>query len=516
VIFGLSVAQAAATLAAVMVGHAIGLFDETVVNGTIMMILATCILGPWVVARHAKKMAQASRVVDDDQEHQRILVPFSDVRLAKPSVDLALLIRGGGSSPLYPLFVAQDGEGVMDRVAAGENMLSEIASIASSADVLTQALTRVDSNISQAIARARKEMRITDVVATWNGQVSAEDRIFGSVLDQLVCDKVTSLCVTYQPQALNITTRVLLLVPPHAEQDPSFDRGVALTKRVAAAVGAPVVVMMAGSEEKELFKRIKRVRPSTKVLSKPLESWDLLVPSLADRLGPHDLVVLLGVRPDSPAFAQELRALPRRLVSRFPNNDLLVVYASTLKLAVLDEAEPEGDAAEPALVASEHIILSLDDLPLAGVFARIAAYARASWPNEHPLDQSVHASIIERARELAPGVVLLRHKDRHLDESSLWLGVSRVGVEEERWDSKVHLFFVLFGPDGRDPIEVTETIHKVRALAKKSQAVDKIRFATDLKTVREALREHGLTDLETSGSSEEPAPPSEGPAAVRP
>lgn len=37
-IFGLSNAQAAATLAAVIIGHDIGLFNEEILNGTIVMI----------------------------------------------------------------------------------------------------------------------------------------------------------------------------------------------------------------------------------------------------------------------------------------------------------------------------------------------------------------------------------------------------------------------------------------------------------------------------------------------
>ena len=41
-IFGLSNAQAAATLAAVMIGFNLGIFDESVLNGTIVMILVTC------------------------------------------------------------------------------------------------------------------------------------------------------------------------------------------------------------------------------------------------------------------------------------------------------------------------------------------------------------------------------------------------------------------------------------------------------------------------------------------
>jgi Kef-type K+ transport system membrane component KefB len=57
VVFGLSVAQAAATLAASLVGVEIGLFDEAVLNGVILMILVTCVVSPLVVEKYGRRIA---------------------------------------------------------------------------------------------------------------------------------------------------------------------------------------------------------------------------------------------------------------------------------------------------------------------------------------------------------------------------------------------------------------------------------------------------------------------------
>jgi hypothetical protein len=46
-LFGLSVNQAAATLAAVMVGHTLGFFGVDILNATIAMILAPAWPAPW-------------------------------------------------------------------------------------------------------------------------------------------------------------------------------------------------------------------------------------------------------------------------------------------------------------------------------------------------------------------------------------------------------------------------------------------------------------------------------------
>ncbi|HRZ40893.1 MAG TPA: hypothetical protein P5246_07780, partial [Candidatus Omnitrophota bacterium] len=59
-IFGLSINQAAATLAAVIVGYRLGIFDVTVLNGTIIMIFVTCIIGPFFTEKYGRRIALAS------------------------------------------------------------------------------------------------------------------------------------------------------------------------------------------------------------------------------------------------------------------------------------------------------------------------------------------------------------------------------------------------------------------------------------------------------------------------
>lgn len=56
-IFGLSISQAAATLAATLVGFRLGLIDQQIVNAVIVIILVTCIIGPYFSEKYAKKLA---------------------------------------------------------------------------------------------------------------------------------------------------------------------------------------------------------------------------------------------------------------------------------------------------------------------------------------------------------------------------------------------------------------------------------------------------------------------------
>ena len=57
IIFGLSVSHAAATLAVIKVGFDIGLFDQNVINATIILILISCLVSSLVTERAARKIA---------------------------------------------------------------------------------------------------------------------------------------------------------------------------------------------------------------------------------------------------------------------------------------------------------------------------------------------------------------------------------------------------------------------------------------------------------------------------
>jgi Kef-type K+ transport system membrane component KefB len=58
VIFGLSTTEAAATLAATLVGYRLKIIGDDVLNGVILMILITCIIGPMVVEFFGKQIVQ--------------------------------------------------------------------------------------------------------------------------------------------------------------------------------------------------------------------------------------------------------------------------------------------------------------------------------------------------------------------------------------------------------------------------------------------------------------------------
>ena len=82
-IFGLSNAQAAATLAAVLIGYDLGLFNSNVLNGTVIMILVTCTISSFVTEKAARELVTKQQQDDYlkdkiDTGEERILIPIAN------------------------------------------------------------------------------------------------------------------------------------------------------------------------------------------------------------------------------------------------------------------------------------------------------------------------------------------------------------------------------------------------------------------------------------------------------
>lgn len=179
IIFGLSNAQAAATLAAVMVGYnvilgqtpegePIRLLNESVLNGTILMILVTCTMASFSAQRGAHNLAAtASSETDETGDHkERILIPLSNEDTAEELVNLSLATKSKKNTHhLYALNILDNKvSGDDQQLKKSRRLLENAALTAAATDTHLQELQRYDLNVTNAILSVILEHRITDLV----------------------------------------------------------------------------------------------------------------------------------------------------------------------------------------------------------------------------------------------------------------------------------------------------------------------------------------------------------------
>src|SRR5688572_21332026 len=170
VIFGLSTSHAAATIAVILIGFNLGLIDENVLNGTIILILVTCMVGSFVTANAGKKLAisEADKIPDVVNEQERLLIPVIDIEKIENLVDFAVMTKGPNNNlPIDLLSVVQDDQDAKGRLLLNQNKLSKVIKHGAAIQTRIQVLNRVDLNLSNCVARVVKERLSSDIVLPW-------------------------------------------------------------------------------------------------------------------------------------------------------------------------------------------------------------------------------------------------------------------------------------------------------------------------------------------------------------
>jgi hypothetical protein len=148
-IFGLSNGQAAATLAAVMIGYNIGLLDENILNGTIVMILVTCTISSIITERAARKIAIEEIKQDEQRQRlgtERILIPISNPQTMPQLLDISNLIKQRNNKTLFALKINSDPDDT-----AGAKLMESAAKLASATDNKLVQIMKCDLNIANCI-----------------------------------------------------------------------------------------------------------------------------------------------------------------------------------------------------------------------------------------------------------------------------------------------------------------------------------------------------------------------------
>lgn len=510
---GLSIPQAAGTLACTLVGFELKIFDATVVNAVVMLILVSCLAGPWIVDRAARRAAleEESRAgAHVDEGAGRVLIPLANPATAGALVDLAILLRDEGSAdPIHPLTIVRDGRGVEEQVAKNERLLGEAVLHAVAAGAPVQPATRVDLNAVHGIVRAAKELRTSIVVIGWSGEASTGDRIFGTVLDQLLdqCSQMVLVCKTAVPLA--VTDRVLVLAPPLADREEGFERSIHVLKALAKNVDAELVVLADPNDHARIEARLRVARPTTPFTVQSLEALDELQDTevtrarLAGHVQPNDLLVALSARRDTLAWRQDLARLPAHLSTAFPAHSVIAVHPAQTAAEATASQEARGSGLHRSVGSDTSLSSSSASLETPVLLRELPAAQTALQQDAEPLAafvrhlvepsltdlsmiQDVTARLLQIAHEhpaeVRPGVLFLHTHAAAWAEPRIFVGTCADGLSAPSLPNPVRVVVALISPEGQRP---EEHLRNLALVASAFLACDSVERLSQAKTLDE-------------------------------
>lgn len=337
ILFGLSASHAAATLAVILIGYNLGILDKNVLNGTIILILVTCLVSSFVTEQASRKLAiqESRRKPQMAVKPERILVPVANPRNVSHLIELAVYLKDPSlPEPIYPLSVIKDSENVEEQLQISNNEMIESLSFVGDMDANIQPTTRVDLNVSNGIIRAIKELFITTVVLGWNARITTRQWIFGSILDQLL-DKMNQMILVCKiTEPLNLFRQIVIVVPKAAQFESGFQNWASAIKRLAHQLGTNIRLYSNTSDEASIKAAFSKLRPFVDTTIIPDDEYPDLT-EMATSARADALYIFVSARKTTISYNHILDDIPFLLSKHFADKSFMVLYPQqSLKYSV--------------------------------------------------------------------------------------------------------------------------------------------------------------------------------------
>lgn len=337
VIFGLSNAQAAATLAAVMVGYnvitgtdangePIRLLNESVLNGTILMILVTCTIASFAAQKGAHNIAaqDISDKEENKKESEHILIPVSNEETVEELVNLSLAIKSPqNKNGLFALKVIDNHHSDEKALKQSRRVLQTAVNTAAATDTQMKDLLRYDLSVSNAIASVVKEREITDLVVGLHKEKDIPAAFLGHIVESVLAESSVSTFIYKPAQPISTVRRHLIIIPELAEKEIGFNQIIFRLRNVTQNTGAATVFYGSEATLNALKKLLAKKSGEASYIE--FNDWDDFLIVFRD-IKPDDTMWIILSRKEGLSYALAMARIPKYLNKYFQANSFVLAY----------------------------------------------------------------------------------------------------------------------------------------------------------------------------------------------
>ncbi|MCH7409085.1 cation:proton antiporter [Belliella sp. DSM 111904] len=339
VIFGLSNAQAAATLAAVLVGYnvvlgedangePIRLLGESILNGTILMILVTCTIASFVAQKGATKLALEEESGNGEEEEteaeEKILIPVNYPENVEELIHLGVTIKTKSQKDaLLALNIIPSDSQDASMEKQAKKLLEKASVFAASTDNHLTELTRFDSNVVNGITNVVKENKVTDIILGLHKSQGISGSLLGKLTEGIL-GKINLTALIYNSvQPLNTIKRYIVVVPPGAEHEMGFAFWLLRVWNIGRNTGAKLV-FYASEETLGYIKQVQK-KFSVEAEFKDFSDWDDFL-IISKDLKDNDALIVVMSRRGGVSYSPYMEKIPKYLNKYFKENNYVLIY----------------------------------------------------------------------------------------------------------------------------------------------------------------------------------------------
>lgn len=335
--FGLSTSQAAATLAAAIVGHSIVLADgsrllnEDVLNGTILLILVTCIVSSITSDRASRKLILSGKVLNNPTvvSSKKTLLALANPNMVDRLMDLALLVRKENSHiPLSAITVVLDED--KQRQQQGTKVLDQAANIAASVNVPLLTKMRLTTNLAHGIVHEVKENDYRELILGFHKKETANDSFLGNVLPEVLNSIDCQVVMARMNIPLNTVRTIHITFPAKAEFEAGFSYWVEETARMSSGLGCKIMYHGHPDTMEKIKSELKKYAPVAATFYETDGGNDLK--RLSKIVHNDHLLIIVSARRGSISFRPSLDHIFVQLQRDYQDTPIMLIYPSGYKV----------------------------------------------------------------------------------------------------------------------------------------------------------------------------------------
>ncbi|KFE98714.1 sodium:proton antiporter [Chryseobacterium formosense] len=336
-IFGLSSASAAATLASVMVGYniilsetetgePIRLLNEHVLNGSILLILVSCTISSFISMSNAQKIAEQDNeetISGNSHEQENILLALNYEATVERMVNLGTLIKAHSNTEnLFALNVINEDKNESS-VKNAEKLLHLATDTGAAADVKIQPLKRYDNDVINGVNNVIKEQNITDLIIALEDEKGFSPSFAFNLYNGYLQSEDVNVLVYHAAQPLSTIKKYAVMLPENAHQEAGFFHALLRVWNIARNSGATITFYASENILNILQRIIKKANIEAEFII--MNTWKD-GEKTATELKTDEALIVFMARRGMKSYIPQMRRIPELLNRYLLDKNYLLIF----------------------------------------------------------------------------------------------------------------------------------------------------------------------------------------------
>ena len=332
-IFGLSSSHAAATLAVILVGFQTGIIDENALNGTILLILVTCLTAT-LITENASRRILTSEKEEPAIEYpvyniEQIMIPIANLDNMETLLEFAVFVKNKKSiNPITVLSVVPNNEEAEKNLRNARKNLESLVKLASANETKVNIIATLDHNIAGGIIRTSREIMSDTIMIGWPRKTGLIERFIETKTSLIISRTSKAIYICHFEHSLVGHKRLVLACPPLGELEHGFEIWLSRVSKLSRELSINIFCYCNEKSKIEIVEHLKKLKINVAISFAnefELSNLDLLHQYIL----PDDLLIYIAARKTSVSHDNCMENIQEKLEKRFAVTSRIIIYPRT-------------------------------------------------------------------------------------------------------------------------------------------------------------------------------------------